>query len=59
IKKVCPKAGVRCVSFKQLADWLDAQDPRLLADLRELEIGKAPKNGWARFSGATVGRAAR
>lgn len=59
IKKVCPKEGVRCVSFKQLADWLDAQDPRLLADLRELEIGKAPKNGWARFSGAAVRRAAR
>ncbi|MFD8996630.1 polysaccharide deacetylase family protein [Streptomyces abikoensis] len=59
IKKVCPKEGVRCVSFKQLADWLDAQDPRLLADLRELEIGKAPKNGWARFPGAAVRRAAR
>ncbi|MFF4160611.1 hypothetical protein [Streptomyces sp. NPDC001678] len=59
IKKVCVKDGVRCVSFKQLADWLDAQDPRLLADLRELEIGKAPKNGWSRFSGAAVRQAAR
>ncbi|MEU0663652.1 hypothetical protein [Streptomyces lavendulocolor] len=31
---------VRMVSFRQLCDWLDAQDPQVLADLRRLEVGK-------------------
>ncbi|TMU93198.1 hypothetical protein [Streptomyces sp. DASNCL29] len=32
---------VRLVSFKQLTDWLDAQDPAVLADLRGLGVGQA------------------
>ncbi|MEU7045970.1 hypothetical protein AB0A77_33610 [Streptomyces varsoviensis] len=52
IKTVCPKEGVRCVSFKQLADWLDVQDPKLLAQLRKLDVGERPKSGWARFPDA-------
>ncbi|KAK1180320.1 hypothetical protein B7755_020505 [Streptomyces sp. NBS 14/10] len=52
IKKVCPKKGVRCVSFKQLADWLDAQDPGVLRRLRKLDVGKRPKGGWAGFFAA-------
>ncbi|WP_058045551.1 hypothetical protein [Streptomyces roseifaciens] len=52
IKTVCTKEEVRCVSFKQLADWLDAQDSRLLAELRKLDVGKAPKGGWERFPAA-------
>ncbi len=31
---------VRLVSFKQLVDWLDAQDPKVLADLRGLGVGQ-------------------
>ncbi|MEU7599342.1 hypothetical protein AB0B79_41185, partial [Streptomyces sp. NPDC039022] len=27
VKSVCKRDGVRCVTFKQVADWLDAQDP--------------------------------
>ncbi|MEV5507640.1 hypothetical protein [Streptomyces orinoci] len=50
IKTVCTKEGVRCVSFKQLADWLDAQDPEVLAKLRKLDVGEAPRNGWARLA---------
>ncbi|GAA3052483.1 hypothetical protein GCM10020000_37530 [Streptomyces olivoverticillatus] len=52
------------MSFKQLADWLDAQDPKVLAKLRKLDVGEAPKQGWARFTGphpverATARRAA-
>ena len=46
IKEVCPRKDVRCVSFRQLADWLDAQDPKTLRKLRALEVGQAPRGGW-------------
>ncbi|MFD8807615.1 hypothetical protein [Streptomyces sp. NPDC059597] len=49
VKTVCGKPDVRCVSFHELADWLDAQDPQTLAKLRTLEVGEAPKQGWASF----------
>ncbi|MGP8304202.1 hypothetical protein ACTPOK_41115 [Streptomyces inhibens] len=31
---------VRMVSFRQLCDWLDAQDPQVLANLRGLGVGQ-------------------
>ncbi|CAG6397931.1 hypothetical protein [Actinacidiphila cocklensis] len=46
IKEVCGQQDVRCVSFKQLADWLDLQDPKVLDRLRGLDVGQAPKGGW-------------
>lgn len=49
VENVCDKPEVRCVSFHQLADWLDAQDPKVLAKLRGLKVGEAPKAGWASF----------
>ncbi|MFG3495654.1 hypothetical protein [Streptomyces sp. NPDC047928] len=49
IAHVCVQAEVRCVSFRQLADWLDAQDPDVLAKLRTLKVGQAPAEGWASF----------
>ncbi|WP_199931233.1 hypothetical protein [Streptomyces sp. CB02923] len=49
IKTVCPRRGVRCVTFKQLADWLDAQDPQVLEKLRGLPVGGAPKGGWGGY----------
>ncbi|MGV9558636.1 hypothetical protein [Streptomyces sp. NPDC003401] len=49
VESVCTREGVRCVSFRQLADWLDAQDPQTLAKLRGLGVGEAPKQGWASF----------
>ncbi|GAA0920046.1 hypothetical protein [Streptomyces thermoalcalitolerans] len=49
VKEVCTKPEVRCVSFRQLVDWLDAQDPQTLARLRTLEVGEAPEQGWASF----------
>ncbi|MFE7230528.1 hypothetical protein ACFVAF_07625 [Streptomyces sp. NPDC057596] len=49
VKEVCNKPDVRCVSFHQLADWLDAQEPRSLAELRTLKVGEAPARGWASF----------
>lgn len=49
VKEVCNKPEVRCVSFRDLVDWLDVQDPRALATLRTLKVGEAPKQGWASF----------
>ncbi|MFD5269171.1 hypothetical protein [Streptomyces sp. NPDC058335] len=49
VENVCTKEEVRCVSFRQLADWLDAQDPQTLAKLRGLGVGEAPKQGWASY----------
>ncbi|MFD5031783.1 hypothetical protein ACFWM0_15400 [Streptomyces sp. NPDC058405] len=51
IKRVCVQKEVRCVSFRQLADWLDVQDPVMLEKLRGLDIGQAPKGGWAQYTG--------
>lgn len=56
IATVCTKKDVRCVSFRQLADWLDAQDPATLAKLRTLKVGQEPKAGWPAFLKAGVGR---
>ncbi|MEI5100987.1 hypothetical protein RB200_23605 [Streptomyces sp. PmtG] len=42
MRDVCPRQGVRCVSFRELADWLDAQDPKVLARLRMLDPAQAP-----------------
>lgn len=49
IKTVCGKPEVRCVSFRQLADWLDAQDPKVLDRLRTLDVGESPEQGWKTF----------
>ncbi|MEU9365369.1 hypothetical protein AB0D78_13485 [Streptomyces avermitilis] len=49
IESVCTMDEVRCVSFHQLADWLDAQDPQVLQKLRKLTVGEAPSEGWATF----------
>ncbi|MBC9725079.1 hypothetical protein [Streptomyces sp. TRM68367] len=53
IEHVCTKDEVRCVSFRQLADWLDAQDPKTLRKLRTLKVGEAPEKGWASFLAAS------
>ncbi|MEU6254128.1 hypothetical protein [Streptomyces sp. NPDC047043] len=42
VKNVCTKKGVKCVSFKELADWLDVQKPETLARLRGLDPAQAP-----------------
>ncbi|MBQ0985414.1 hypothetical protein KBZ10_12990 [Streptomyces sp. F63] len=61
IKEICPKEDVHCVTFKQLADWLDVQDPEVLAKLRTLGVGQRPRDGWTAFLGgpsAGTGRSA-
>ncbi|MFD8414394.1 hypothetical protein ACFV2Q_21985 [Streptomyces sp. NPDC059650] len=49
IKTTCTRPEVRCVPFRELADWLDAQDPKVLERLRTLDVGEAPKEGWTAF----------
>lgn len=55
IATVCTKKDVRCVSFRQLADWLDAQGPATLSKLETLKVGQAPKAGWPAFLEAGTG----
>ncbi|WP_306321158.1 MULTISPECIES: hypothetical protein [unclassified Streptomyces] len=43
---------VRLVSFRQFVDWLDTQDPKVLAELRTLEVGQRPAEGWRKFLAA-------
>lgn len=52
MKKVCRKGEVRCVSFRQLVDWLDAQDPEVLAKFRTLDVGERPPGGWKNLTAA-------
>ncbi|MEU9134164.1 hypothetical protein AB0D08_39895 [Kitasatospora sp. NPDC048540] len=47
MKDVCRRDGVRCVSFREVADWMDAQDPQVLARLRQLDPAQAPD--WSTF----------
>ncbi|OIK03561.1 hypothetical protein [Streptomyces monashensis] len=42
VPKICTKKGVKCVSFKELADWLDVQKPQTLAALRALDPAQSP-----------------
>ncbi|MFC9397703.1 hypothetical protein ACFTWS_31745 [Streptomyces sp. NPDC057027] len=49
IATVCVQKDVKCVSFRQLADWLDAQDPDVIAKMRTLKVGEAPAAGWKAF----------
>lgn len=50
LTEISGKAEVRFVTFKQLCDWLDAQDPGVLAALQKLPVGKAPAGGWSKSS---------
>ncbi|GAA1595417.1 hypothetical protein ACIQUV_20265 [Streptomyces globosus] len=52
IKGTCTRPEVRCVPFRELVDWLDAQDPEVLERMRTLGVGEAPKEGWEKFLAA-------
>ncbi|WP_329027703.1 hypothetical protein [Streptomyces sp. NBC_00690] len=49
VKAMAGKKDVRLVSFRQFCDWLDVQDPQVLAKLRGLDVGQAPAGGWSAF----------
>ncbi|WP_330291385.1 hypothetical protein [Streptomyces sp. NBC_00576] len=40
--RMCAKKDVKCVSFKELADWLDVQTPATLERLRGLDPAQSP-----------------
>ncbi|MGR8007304.1 hypothetical protein [Streptomyces hypolithicus] len=42
MREVCTRKDVECVSFRELADWMDVQDPQVLDQLRSLDPGQAP-----------------
>ncbi|MFI5807873.1 hypothetical protein [Streptomyces sp. NPDC051561] len=49
LKHMAGKKDVRLVSFRQYCDWLDVQDPKVLAKLRTLQVGQKPADGWNTF----------
>ncbi|MFG2298853.1 hypothetical protein [Streptomyces sp. NPDC048603] len=49
LKAMSDKKDVRLVSFRQLVDWLDVQDPAVLARMRSLRPGQAPAGGWKSY----------
>ncbi|WP_169316774.1 polysaccharide deacetylase family protein [Actinacidiphila oryziradicis] len=53
IGRIAQYEDVRLVSFRQLVQWLEAQDPAVLSKMRTLNPGQAPTGGWAEFLGAT------
>ncbi|MDX6331753.1 MAG: hypothetical protein QOI83_4136 [Streptomycetaceae bacterium] len=53
IGRIAQYEDVRLVSFRQLVQWLEAQDPAVLTKMRTLNPGQAPIGGWAEFLGAT------
>lgn len=42
IENVCTKKDVKCVSFKELSDWMDVQTPATLERLRALDPAQNP-----------------
>ncbi|MFD5507509.1 hypothetical protein ACFWIB_07000 [Streptomyces sp. NPDC127051] len=51
-KGMSDKKDVRLVSFRQFTDWIDVQDPKLLARLQELAPGQSPGGGWNTYLSA-------
>ncbi|MGW6916017.1 hypothetical protein ACWGB8_19705 [Kitasatospora sp. NPDC054939] len=52
IRAIADKPEVRLVSFRQLVEWLEVQDPAVLRKLQSLTAGQAPSGGWENFLGA-------
>ncbi|MEY9947793.1 hypothetical protein [Kitasatospora sp. GAS1066B] len=53
LRTIADRPEVRLVSFRQLVQWLEAQDPVVLRKLQSLAVGEAPAGGWSSFLGAT------
>ncbi|WP_035848789.1 polysaccharide deacetylase family protein [Kitasatospora azatica] len=51
LKTIADKPEVRLVSFRQLVQWLEAQDPAVLRKLQSLGPGESPSSGWSGFLG--------
>ncbi|ARF56089.1 hypothetical protein [Streptomyces gilvosporeus] len=46
------KRDVHLVSFRQLTDWLDAQDPEVIDRLQRMDVGERPDGGWNAYLSA-------
>ncbi|MDA5281595.1 hypothetical protein ACWGHM_38135 [Streptomyces sp. NPDC054904] len=53
LKGIADKKDVRLISFRQFTDWLDVQDPAVLAKLHALGPGKQPDGGWSTYLSRT------
>ncbi|MFF0393192.1 hypothetical protein ACFYS8_31500 [Kitasatospora sp. NPDC004615] len=51
LKAIADKPEVRMVSFRQLVEWLEAQDPAVLKKLQALSPGQSPEAGWNSYLG--------
>ncbi len=49
MRELSQKPGVQFVSHKQLCDWMDMQDPAVIAALQALPTTQQPKGGWESF----------
>ena len=49
LRQIAAYPDVRLISFRQMADWLDAQDPAVIAKLRTLDPGVAPHD-WRDYT---------
>ncbi|MEY9840115.1 hypothetical protein [Streptacidiphilus sp. EB103A] len=55
LREIASKPDVRLVSFRQLVQWLEAQDPAVLAKLRTLDVGQTPTS-WADYTTPAAAR---
>ena len=53
LRDIAAKPDVRLVSFRQLVQWLEVQDPAVLAKLRTLDVGQKPAD-WREYTGGRV-----
>jgi hypothetical protein len=49
LRQIAEYPDVRLVSFRQMAHWLEAQDPQVISKLRTLVPGEAPDT-WADYT---------
>ncbi|WP_042382978.1 lipoprotein [Streptacidiphilus melanogenes] len=49
LREIAAKPDVQLVSFRQLVQWLEVQDPAVLAKLRTLNVGQKP-NDWKEYT---------
>jgi len=53
-KAIAGKPEVRLVSFRQLVQWLEVQDPAVLKKLQSLGPGESPAGGWQTYLGGSA-----
>ncbi|MEW1909758.1 hypothetical protein AB0442_15045 [Kitasatospora sp. NPDC085895] len=54
LKAIAGRPEVRLVSFRQLVEWLEVQDPAVLRKLQSLAPGESPAGGWKSFLGGAA-----